>query len=57
MIIFITIDLMLFILTLKAIIFSNFNGLRTTLLIMISYGLIQYPNNLNFIITVISLGN
>ena len=48
--------LMLFIFTLIAKICANYNGLRTTLLIMIGYDPIEYPNNVNLIMTIISLG-
>ena len=51
-----TIGQMLFIFTLIAKICANYNGLRTTLLIMIGYDPIEYPNNVNLIMTVISLG-
>ena len=47
---------MLFIFTLIAKICANYNGLRTTLLIIMDYDPIEYPNNVNFMITVISLG-
>ena len=53
---FMTIGQMLFIFTLIAKICANYNGLRTTLLIMLGYDPIEYPNNVNFMITVISLG-
>ena len=53
---FMTIGQMLFIFTLIAKICANYNGLRTTLLIMLGYDPIEYPNNVNFIMTVISLG-
>ena len=53
---FMTIGQMLFIFTLIAKICANYNGLRTTLLIMIGYDPIEYPNNVNFFMTVISLG-
>ena len=48
--------LILFIFTLVAKICANYNGLRTTLLILFNYDPIEYPNNVNFIITVTSLG-
>jgi len=51
-----TIGQMLFIFTLIAKICANYNGLRTTLLIMIGYDPIEYPNNVNLIMTIISLG-
>ena len=50
-----TIGQMLFIFTLIAKICANYNGLRTTLLIQMDYDPIEYPNNDNFIMTVISL--
>ena len=50
-----TIGQMLFIFTLIAKICANYNGLRTTLLIQMDYDPIEYPNNVNFIMTVISL--
>ena len=53
---FMTIGQMLFIFTLIAKICANYNGLRTTLLIMFGYDPIEYPNNVNFIMTVICLG-
>ena len=53
---FMTVGQMLFIFTLIAKICANYNGLRTTLLIMMNYDPIEYPNNINFIMTVISLG-
>ena len=53
---FMTLGQMLFIFTLVAKICANYNGLRTTILIMMKYDPIEYPNNVNFIITVISLG-
>ena len=52
---FMTIGQMLFIFTLIAKICANYNGLRTTLLIQMDYDPIEYPNNINFIMTVISL--
>ena len=51
-----TLGQMLFIFTLIAKICANYNGLRTTLLIMFNYDPIEYPNNINFFMTVISLG-
>jgi len=51
-----TIGQMLFIFTLVAKICANYNGLRTTLLILLNYDPIEYPNNVNFIMTVTSLG-
>jgi amino acid permease len=53
---FMTLGQMLFIFTLIAKICANYNGLRTTLLIMLKYDPIEYPNNVNLIMTVISLG-
>ena len=53
---FMTLGQMLFIFTLVAKISANYNGLRTTLLIAMNYDPIEYPNNVNFVITVISLG-
>ena len=53
---FMTIGQMLFILTLIAKICANYNGLRTTLLILMNYDPIEYPNNVNFVMTVTSLG-
>ena len=50
-----TIGQMLFIFTLIAKICANYNGLRTTLLIQMDYDPIEYPNNVNFIMTAISL--
>ena len=50
-----TIGQMLFIFTLIAKICANYNGLRTTILIQMDYDPIEYPNNVNFIMTVISL--
>ena len=50
-----TIGQILFIFTLIAKICANYNGLRTTLLIQMNYDPIEYPNNVNFIMTVISL--
>ena len=54
--IFMTIGQILFIFTLVAKICANYNGLRTTLLILMNYDPIEYPNDVNFIMTVISLG-
>jgi len=54
--IFMTIGQILFIFTLIAKICANYNGLRTTLLILLNYDPIEYPNNINFIMTVFSLG-
>ena len=51
-----TIGQVLFIFTLIAKICANYNGLRTTLLILFNYDPIEYPNNINLIITVSSLG-
>ena len=51
-----TLGQMLFIFCLIAKICANYNGLRTTLLILLNYDPIEYPNNVNFIMTVISLG-
>jgi amino acid permease len=51
-----TIGQVLFIFTLVAKICANYNGLRTTLLILFNYDPIEYPNNINLLITVISLG-
>ena len=53
---FMTIGQILFIFTLIAKICANYNGLRTTLLIMYNYDPIEYPNNVNLVMTVISLG-
>ena len=50
-----TIGQMLFIFTLIAKICANYNGLRTTLLVLMNYDPFDYPNNVNFIMTVISL--
>ena len=50
-----TIGQVLFIFTLIAKICANYNGLRTTLLILFNYDPIEYPNNINLIITVSSL--
>ena len=51
-----TIGQLLFIFTLIAKVCANYNGLRTTLLIMMGYDPIEYPNNINITMTVISLG-
>ena len=51
-----TIGQILFIFCLIAKICANYNGLRTTLLILMNYDPIEYPNNVNFVMTVISLG-
>ena len=51
-----TIGQILFIFCLIAKICANYNGLRTTLLIMMNYDPIEYPNGVNFVMTVISLG-
>ena len=53
---FMTLGQMLFIFTLIAKICANYNGLRTTLLIQMKYDPIEYPNNINFIMTAICLG-
>ena len=53
---FMTLGQILFIFTLVAKICANYNALRTALLIMLKYDPIEYPNNINFIMTVISLG-
>ena len=50
-----TIGQILFIFCLIAKICANYNGLRTTLLIMLNYDPIEYPNNINFVMTVICL--
>ncbi len=50
-----TIGQMLFIFTLVAKICANYNGLRTTLLILFNYDPIEYPNKVNLVITVTSL--
>ena len=50
-----TIGQVLFIFTLIAKICANYNGLRTTLLILFNYDPIEYPNNINLIITVSTL--
>ena len=52
---FMTLGQMLFIFTLIAKICANYNGLRTTLLILMKYDPIEYPNNVNLIITVTCL--
>ena len=52
---FMTLGQMLFIFTLVAKICANYNGLRTTILILMNYDPIEYPNNVNFVMTVISL--
>ena len=51
-----TLGQLLFIFCLIAKICANYNGLRTTLLIMLNYDPIEYPNDVNLIITVASLG-
>jgi amino acid permease len=51
-----TIGQMLFVFCLIAKICANYNGLRTTLLILMNYDPIEYPNDVNFVMTVISLG-
>ena len=53
--IFMTIGQMFFIFTLITKISANYNGLRTTLLIMLDYDPIEYPNKVNYIMTSISL--
>ena len=53
---FMTLGQMLFIFTLVAKVCANYNGLRTTLLIIMKYDPIEYPNNVNFIMTIICLG-
>ena len=50
-----TLGQLLFIFTLIAKICANYNGLRTTILIMMNYDPIEYPNKINLIITSISL--
>ena len=50
-----TIGQMFFIFTLITKISANYNGLRTTLLIMLDYDPIEYPNKVNYIMTSISL--
>ena len=51
-----TIGQMLFIFCLIAKICANYNGLRTTLLILLNYDPIDYPNQVNLFMTVLSLG-
>ena len=51
-----TIELILFIFCLIAKICANYNGLRTTLLIIMNYDPIEYPNDVNIIMTVICWG-
>ena len=51
-----TIGQMLFIFCLIAKICANYNGLRTTLLILMNYDPIEYPDKVNLVMTVISLG-
>ena len=51
-----TIGQVLFIFCLIAKICANYNGLRTTLLILFNYDPIEYPNNVNLVITISSLG-
>ena len=51
-----TIGQMLFIFCLIAKICANYNGLRTTLLILMNYDPIEYPDKVNLAMTVISLG-
>ena len=51
-----TIGQLLFIFTLIAKICANYNGLRTTILIMMGYDPIEYPNNINLLMTIVSLG-
>ena len=46
---------MLFIFTLITKVSSNCGGLRTTLLIMLNYDPIEYPNKNNYIMTFFSL--
>ena len=50
-----TIGQILFIFCLIAKICANYNGLRTTLLIMLKYDPMEYPNEINFVMTVICL--
>ena len=50
-----TIGQMFFIFTLITKVSANYNGLRTTLLILLNYDPIEYPNNVNYIMTFISL--
>ena len=52
---FMTLGQILFIFTLVAKICANYNGLRTTLLILLKYDPIKYPNNVNTTMTVICL--
>jgi len=51
-----TIGQMLFIFCLIAKICANYNGLRTTLLILLNYDPIDYPDQVNLFMTVLSLG-
>ena len=51
-----TIGQMFFIFTLITKVSANYNGLRTTLLILFNYDPIEYPNKVNYIMTIISLG-
>ena len=51
-----TIGQILFIFCLIAKICANYNGLRTTLLNLMNYDPIEYPNRVNLIITATSLG-
>jgi amino acid permease len=53
---FMTLGQMLFIFTLVAKICANYNGLRTTLLILFNYDPIEYPHKVNLVMTVSSLG-
>ena len=53
--IFMTIGQMFFIFTLVTKVSANYNGLRTTLLIMLNYDPIEYSNQVNYIMTAISL--
>ena len=46
-----TIGQILFIFCLIAKICANYNGLRTTLLIMLNYDPMEYPNEINFVMT------
>ena len=50
-----TIGQMLFIFTLVAKICANYNGLRTALLILMKYDPIEYPNNINYMVTILTL--
>ena len=50
-----TIGQMFFIFTLVTKVSANYNGLRTTLLIMLNYDPIEYSNQVNYIMTAISL--